>query len=546
MKKIIALVIVFLMCAALFAGCNNEEKITPSDTGVKPTVSNDSPSNVDSKPDDDESGGLPLVDTPVTVTAWWPCAFTLSVIPSMEENLVFKEMARLTNVYVSFTTPSSASMTEQFNLLITSGEFYDFDMISYFPLLYNKGLDNAIDELMVVPLEDYLEIMPNIKALRDNNEAIRKGTTTDKGHFGGIPLVKVDKNGNAQGAWVGGVIRQDWLDELNLKVPRTYDQAEQVFKTFQDNGLAEHPLWIRNDGFTMGNIVNGGFNVINGFYQVNGRAKYGPMEPDFRRYLEKLNDWYNKGYIAPDFYAQQDYFGPIDKVANNEYAVFDCIYTWNKTYKLAAADPDFKLTAMRILVENENDPVHVRMTTDPASQYLCFPYGSKNVELLCRYWDYLFSEEGILLSNYGVEGETFEYDENGEPVWSGPLKSDAPEFNLSDTQGAYFLYNSPGYILFDRELSVVEPEAAGFVDIWNEDGCDYFFPGTATMTSEENTEYANIMGDVQTFVSENLVKFIIGEKSFDEYDNFINEMKKLRVERAIELRQAALDRYNSR
>jgi len=146
----------------------------------------------------------------------------------------------------------------------------------------------------------------------------------------------------------------------------------------------------------------------------------------------------------------------------------------------------------------------------------------------------------------GVQGETFDYDENREPKWIGPLLSDEPGFNLSDAQGAYFLYNSAGYILFDRETQVMDAESLEFVDIWNLDGTDYYFPGTATMTADENTEYANVMGDINTLISESIVKFVIGEKSFSEYDAFIQEIRKLGIDRAIAARQAALDRYMAR
>jgi len=541
MKKITAVLLALLLISALFSGCSKAE----SEDQASPEPSVAATPTPETSPEETEEPQFFPLESTVTLEAWWPAAFGLSIITDMKDNLVFKEMYKRTNVDVKFTVPTQGSESESFNLLMASQEYPD--MISSFSQYYNKGLDFAIEDNVIVPLEDYLDLMPNIKALRDGNEDIRKGTTTDKGHFAGIPAVKADKNGQPQGAWVGGVIRQDWLDKVGKDVPRTYDQMEEVLKAFKDSGFTPHPLWIRSDCFTFGNIVNGGFHVSNGFYQVNGEVKFGPLEPGYRRYLEKLHDWYVKGFLNSDFYAYSgDIFGPIDKVANNEYAVFDAIYTWYATYKQAAVDPDFKLTAIRSLVENENDKVHLRMTSDIASTGLTVGYGSEYVELVCRFWDYLFSEEGILLSNYGVQGETFDYDENREPKWIGPLLSDEPGFNLSDAQGAYFLFNSAGYILFDRETQVMDAESLEFVDIWNLDGTDYYFPGTATMTADENTEYANVMGDINTLISESIVKFVIGEKSFSEYDAFIQEIRKLGIDRAIAARQAALDRYMAR
>jgi putative aldouronate transport system substrate-binding protein len=54
------------------------------------------------------------------------------------------------------------------------------------------------------------------------------------------------------------------------------------------------------------------------------------------------------------------------------------------------------------------------------------------------------------------------------------------------------------------------------------------------------------MGDIQTFVSESVLAFINGTKSFDEYDAFIQQVKDMGVEEAVQIKQAALDRYNAR
>jgi putative aldouronate transport system substrate-binding protein len=67
-----------------------------------------------------------------------------------------------------------------------------------------------------------------------------------------------------------------------------------------------------------------------------------------------------------------------------------------------------------------------------------------------------------------------------------------------------------------------------------------------TMTDEESQEYASVYANILTLVQENTVKFINGTKSMDEYDSFIDELSKYGIDRCIELKQAALDRYLKR
>ena len=46
-----------------------------------------------------------------------------------------------------------------------------------------------------------------------------------------------------------------------------------------------------------------------------------------------------------------------------------------------------------------------------------------------------------------------------------------------------------------------------------------------------------------TYVTEECTKFILGTRSLDEFDSYVEELKSMQVERAIELKQAAYDRY---
>ncbi len=75
---------------------------------------------------------------------------------------------------------------------------------------------------------------------------------------------------------------------------------------------------------------------------------------------------------------------------------------------------------------------------------------------------------------------------------------------------------------------------------------DNDMPQTLTLTIDENDEYTNIMADLETYVIEMTAKFIMGTESMDNYDNFIATMEKMGARDAVELQQAALDRYHTR
>lgn len=74
---------------------------------------------------------------------------------------------------------------------------------------------------------------------------------------------------------------------------------------------------------------------------------------------------------------------------------------------------------------------------------------------------------------------------------------------------------------------------------------DWVMP-PVTLTSDEAEEYSRYYSDIKTFVDEYTLGVIMGNRTTDDWDNFVAELKNLNVERCIELYQNALNRYNAR
>ncbi len=71
----------------------------------------------------------------------------------------------------------------------------------------------------------------------------------------------------------------------------------------------------------------------------------------------------------------------------------------------------------------------------------------------------------------------------------------------------------------------------------------YELPLSLNMTADEMTEFSAIMADVETSVKENIVKFILGDRPLDEWDAYVATLKEMKLDRAVELKQASYDRY---
>lgn len=564
MKRIIALLLALVMCFALFSGCGSKTDPPAASEASVPaeqsTVAEAPEAPVSEAPEDIEipeeietyTNTYPLVeDGSVELDFWTPMeASAAQMLSEKEELQLWAEMEKITGVKVNLNLVVAQTAETVFALTIAGGDSPDLWMDFHY---YTNGWDHAIEEGIVEPLNDYLEIMPNLNNLLAEDPDMRRQCYTDSGYFAGIPSIKVVNDGqDAEGAWLGYTVRKDWLEEMDMAVPETYDELEKVMDAMMSKyDSVKNPLYF-SLGMT-GNpfsdpIMYGGYGVTGDFIQIDGEVRYSPLEPGYKDYLVMLNSWVEKGYLSTDFPYNIFPWLDINASGDESYGVFPVIYTMMDGYRGAIADEDFDLVALRPLKINKEDTVHLGVANMKASPSGAISADSEHIEIICKWYDYLFGEEGIVLANYGIEGKTYEVNENGEKEWIGPFinSNNDPAFNLSNLQYEYLLFNMPGYVIADRDHCLIEEEAIAFINAWNDCETDYTYPAGAALTAEENKGYVTIYSDLNTYVTEHTLQFVLGERSFDEWDSFIETIKGMNAEEMVSYKQAALERYNNR
>jgi len=109
-------------------------------------------------------------------------------------------------------------------------------------------------------------------------------------------------------------IRQDWLDRLELAAPTTIAELETVMEAFakrdpDGNGkqdtvplavAGQHTLngWMGDVSFLFGAF---GDQPYQWNRMGDGTLAYGSVQPEVKSALIRLADWYQRGYLAPDF-----------------------------------------------------------------------------------------------------------------------------------------------------------------------------------------------------------------------------------------------------
>ncbi len=547
MKKSMALLLALVMLLGCLTGCSS----TPDQPETQ--VSNTGESSAQETEAAVDDGAFPLEEK-VTLTVWMmnESALINATDGDMNNAPFFQELEKRTNVHIEWVVPAAGTETEQFNLMLASGDLCD---IMYFNnAYYSESLDAAVEDGYFLDLTDLLPIYaPDyLAALAETDEECQRSCITPQGRY--VEVATLAKKRHAEGAinWMGYMIRQDWLDKYSLEVPVTYEDWENVLTVFRDNG-ATAPLAILGMNLFGLGAGMGVYSYTPGdFYQIDGKvgcALYTDAEASFE-YLTMLNRWYENGLIDPDFASSTAWMsGDLALVATGATGIFESMYTMPESYYYPSMEEGVKFTG--IVPPRQSAEDKILCSPDIASEKgmgYVISADCEYPEIALKWMNYLFTEEGSMLASYGVEGDTYTLDENGDPVFTEKITNNPEGYSVDEAIRLYTLAPGlpTGHVESERELQLTSQEAKDIAMVWtNYLATDYNYPANAALTEEENDEYAKIMADLQTYIYENVIGFVIGTKSLDEWDTFVQEMKDKGIERCIELKQMALDRYNA-
>ncbi len=548
-KKILAMILALTMALGLLAGCGGTTESASVAESSAATSTAEAPEAVEA-PAVEESealstGGLelPLVDEPTTLTQWWGGFNSDELgIATPAEVLVSIEAEKRTGIHVDYIVCGESAAAEVGAIMYAAGDYCD--MISGGMVTYTGGFEKGVEDGIYIELNDIIdEYCPNYKAILEADPDVDKNARTDSGKI--IAFYQIADN--PQWPWFGVLGRGDWLEELNMDVPVTYDELHDVLVAFKSEKGATYPIEIGSSGYGWWYNFLAGCGVTNSWMQIDGEAMYSPVQDGYRQYLEIMSSWYEEGLVNPDFMSIN--LGDTTNIVNGTAGVFLGQYNDCDTFtKMIDGANVIGFPEPRL---NADDVIHVGQVNGrigTTSKWVAISASCKTPELAAQWIDYAYSPEGELLNNFGIENETFVYDENGEIQFT-ELITDNPD-GLSFTNAMWrYLDGCSGVrsYIWERELLVASENSKACEDTWAHDGA-YIVPDMTTPTAEESAEQSAIMGDVETYVNEMTLKFITGQAELndDTWSEYCDYIYSLGLQDAIDIEQVVMDRYYQR
>jgi putative aldouronate transport system substrate-binding protein len=575
-KKTLAMMLVCAMAVSAFASCGSSSDTTTSTDSSSEAASSTAASSSDkeetSTPEvvtasdvvdgETDQQTYPIADG-ITLELWYPMASSMAELSDYNDSEFFQWYEEKTGIHINFTVPASGSEAESFQLLFASDSMPD--MVYGYPAQssysYRSGQDKAIDDGYFVDIAEYLDVAPNYASWLANHDDLRQAAYSDTGKLYGMWGLWSGMDSERTYADYGLSIRQDYLDAVGLDVPTTYSEWETVLTAFKDQLGIAAPFYTSKYGIDTGEFM-AGYDTAPYFYQRDGVVQYGPLDDQYKEYLTLLNDWYQKGLLDPDFATRSStgVTADNDMILNDQVgALTDYGTRLDNTYvSRGASNENLVYVGAPQPTKDLDDPTYV----EPAyrdNTYSSFLSGccitisadSDYVEEAIRWCDGFYAEDVALNANYGcedVEGTVWHYDDSTS---TGRLIDYDYRYSNPDgmSSGMVLVKFSAKNPLIRYEGMQVECSTQikqdGY-DIWKTYEPVNTLPTRMTMTSDEGTESASIYTDIETYVQECNVKFIMGQMSLDDYDSYRDTLRSMGIERCIEIRQAALDRYNSR
>lgn len=465
-----------------------------------------------------------------------------------------QKLEELTGVHVETTEVNFFTASEQYNVLLASGDYPD--LIKNLGTYYSTGLSGALGDDIIMDLTDDLSAYaPNYDYLIHSNDAETPYYLTDGKvlQFMGT----YDSFINNQGL----VLRKDWLEECGLDVPETYDELHDVLKAFKDKYNCSSAIYMNNnctittltEGYNVATYNVSGSGGAGGsgsslpYYVEDGVVKCSFIEDGYRDYLTMIHDWYEEGLMDSDFVSIE--YDPFSSYLSGQ-ITSDQMGVWCTSGE-GIDNYTVPVVCMASPVQNKGDKQHMtEMTLAPADDITAISVSSacEDPDIAMAWLDYWFSEDGIAFYNFGLESTDYTLDESSTPKFTDAVVNNEFGLSASNYMRCRCAFGTmPSLMLRYRSAYLNSDLVNEAWDVWtsNLDGT-MAISSNVTMTTEQKEAETYKATDIMTYANQMISQFCNGDADIDtQWDTFVSQLKDMGIEECIELEQAAYDAANS-
>lgn len=459
----------------------------------------------------------------------------------------FQAIQKLTNCKFMIDWRVTDGYDTQIANTLASGKLPDIMVAGTF------GIMNLAAEGAIIPLDEYIDLIPNIvKAVGEDRMADWRQAD---GHIYGIPTI-VDVPGSQS-----VMIRKDWLDQLGLKMPETWDDWMTTWRAFRDNDMngngdktdeiplalemgasGERCLMSLMNAFGIRASADTQFCVLD-----DGTYTMVYEHPRYPEFLKAVQDMYKEGLIDPEFTMrkQAELFTAMDS------GLVGSAMTWAERAKLStyAVREAGNKNALWVCVAPIKGPYGDQMTQErkAVTNVWCVTTAAKErgiVEDLLKVFNWNYSEEGERLYNYGIEGKTYDMVDGKavlrpEFVANGFVGYRATGMEYEPFGGHWQTAAFTQCLFSGKSVDELDDASQSFYNGLAVVNNDYFYAMPQTLNTEE---YVEVRGELITGANGVCVlrdQTIAGQISVEDFMAKYQQLKDMGLQKVIDAGTAA-------
>lgn len=506
-KKSPILLSSLLLAAAVLPACSSNDNSAQSTSGA--TATSAATAATTPEPKEARKVTVMMSDT--------------SVQPLVKDAPSLQEILKKTNVKINLEGVPGSDFDTKKSTLITTNNLPDVLRVSKADITNFAGTGVFLD------LMPYLDkYAPNfMKRVEAEPEA--KKLMVD-GKFYGFPIMA--RKSSAANVGNFPMIRTDVLTELGLKAPTDFNELYDVLAAFKKAYPDSYPWTIRNGSqYTLRFLVyafGGGFNIY--YEPKQDKYIYGTSTDAFKEVITYFNKLYKDKLLDPNFtnVTQQQW---TENLSSGKSLFFYDNYTFavNFNASLQQKNPKAKFEMLPLLKNSKGEK---RNYMDNPSNFNLFVLNNKlkNPEEIVKMFDWMYSDEGADVTNFGRLGTDFT--RTGDKV----TIPDSLLNQYKDKQDPYRAMQSAlgtGLLAFSvftddtPMLTISNPALKNWSDIvkTQKDKKEVIEkPLDPPFNSTETEQLKQLNTKVNTLLTQNIDKFILGTRPLSELDAFVKEV----------------------
>ena len=469
--------------------------------------------------------------------------------PWLQDAVVLQEITDRTNVNIKINAVPLSDHTAKLNVLLSTNQMPDIVKTA----VNGNEIKTYASSGIFLNLSEYMEeYAPNYYALYQADPNISM-YDYDGNTYGFVVLADKSNAPNAPGL----VLRHDLLEKNNLPLPATTEELLESMIKLKELYPESQPWTSRGSTEALLNrssyMLGAGFNM---YYEPQiGAWTYGQATENFKVILNYLNRAYKAGVLDVDYATMNNQLWQEKMNTGKSFMYIENPgFSRGMTANLRATDPDALLTMAPIPANSVTNSARALRYPSPEDSFFIISADVENPEVIVSLFDYLYSDEGAVLTNFGIEGLSFFYDENGSPQfipeYAMQFANEAsPSYAIMSALGSGQLGLAPRFMNTHMETSL--NNALGLKEdlvlkhINESLNTDPAFEAAVInppLTEDENEIVTDILSRAKTYLLTEYDQFIIGEKSVDQWDDVIAQLQSMDIQKVIDIYNTAYNR----